>query len=142
MLDDFYYATLSVDRKHFLATDLNAIVQAIDMTSNKDLMTQMADRMGVKPNKTLVVDMLKQYVNVLTSDNCSEEQYHEIYEKTGHISQFRDFKSNAAQLYDMMFEEQNPKLFKDLICYMAFLLMLHWNKPLKYMIISLKNIIM
>lgn len=112
MLDDFYYATLSVDRKHFLATDLNAIVQAIDMTNNKDLMTQMADRMGVKPNKTLVVDMLKQYVNVLKSDNCSEEQYHEIYEKTGHISQFRDFKSNAAQLYDMMFEEQNPKIIQ------------------------------
>lgn len=110
MMDKFYGATLSVDRKHFLATDLNAIVQAIDVANNKNLMNQMSTRLGIKPNKTIVVDMLNQYINVLKSDNCTEEQYKEIYEKTGHISQFRDFNSNAAQLFEMMFEERNPKI--------------------------------
>lgn len=112
MMDDFYYATLSVDRKHFLATDLNAVVQAIDMANNKGLMTQMANRMGIKPNKILVVDMLNQYINILKSDDCTEEQYHEIYEKTGHVSQFKDFQSSAAQLYEMMFLDHNEKIIQ------------------------------
>ena len=110
MMDQFYGATLAVDRKHFLATDLNAIVQAIDMANNKNLMNQMATRLGIKPNKTIVVDMLNQYINILKSDDCTEEQYHKIYENTGHISQFRDFNSNASQLFEMMFEERNPRI--------------------------------
>lgn len=114
LLDDLYYCTLSVNRKTVLANELSGIRNSIAEENDKKALLEMSDRLHIKDNKKQVLNTLDKYIETLKSDNCTEDQYIEIFNKTGHKSQMLMFKNNFERLGEILFKNQdsNPVIIQ------------------------------
>ncbi len=107
LLDDFYKSCLSVSRKNVLLNEITSVRDAIKEGSDKTILPIMASNLHVKENKKAVLDLLDKYINVLQSEDCTNEQYIAIYNKVGKRNQMKDFKEIYERLGSALFENED-----------------------------------
>lgn len=112
LLDDFYKASLSVSRKNVLKDELEIIKKAIEADNNETL-DGMAKNLQIEPNKKLVLEQLNEYIDVLSSDSCTNEQYIKIYNNVGKRNQMQDCADNFKQLYEALFIKKDKKIIEN-----------------------------
>ena len=110
LFDTFYNKLVLLDRKHSLATQLLKASNEIDEMNDPQDIRDTANNLGVKPNKEEIKKILEYYVNILESDECSEEEYFEIYNQTGFKSHLFEFKDQFENVGTLMFRENNEKV--------------------------------
>ena len=99
LMDDLYASCLSVNRKQVLANELTALKNAIVNDNDKQVLFKISDKLHIKDNKKAVVDTLDKYIKVLESEDCTQEQYLDIFNKTGHKSQMLMFNETFERLW-------------------------------------------
>lgn len=112
LLDNFFESCLAQSRKNVLTQELTLFVDQIKNNNDKLLQTEMADILKIKDNKKAVVETLEKYIEILNSENCTEQQYINIYNKVGKKNQMMDFKETFERLANVLFEEKNPDVIK------------------------------
>lgn len=110
LLDDFYKACLSVNRKNVLKNELTVLKSAIVDHKDKELLHEIAQILKVKENRKEIGDILQTYINTLESENCTDEDYIKIYNKVGDKNQMMCFKETYENLGDELFGKQNPDI--------------------------------
>lgn len=105
--DDLYHSTLHGDRKQVLLTQLTAIKNELENTRDKNVLENAASKLNIDPNRHLVLKKLDKYLNVLENENCTDEQYLEILNKTGHKSHLLDLKESFDNIFYLLFNEEN-----------------------------------
>ena len=110
LMDDLYACCLSVDQKTALVNELTAIKNAIVEDNDKLTLLKISDTLHIKDNKKAVLDTLDKYISTLKSDNCTHQQYIEIFNKTGHKSNMLMFKETFERLGRILFDSENPNL--------------------------------
>lgn len=108
LLDDFYTSCLSGNRKNILKNELLAINNAILQHNDKLIIQEMADLLHIKEDKRQITDTLNKYIEILSSENCTDEEYINIYNKIGNKNQMMDFKETYENLGIALFEVKNP----------------------------------
>lgn len=113
-MDDLFHCCLSVNRKTVLANELNAIRTAISDNNDKMVLLDIADKLHIKDDKNAVLKTLDKYISTLNSENCTEEEYISIFNKTGHNSQLNMFKETYERLGETLFNdpEANPAIIQ------------------------------
>ena len=106
-MDDIYHSLLLGDRKQTLATQLDAVRNEVAATKDKGVLEKVSGDLKIKPNKQVIVDTLDKYVKVLSDENCTEEQYTEIFNKSGHKSQLLNMKESFDNTFDLLFSNPN-----------------------------------
>lgn len=111
-LDNLYHATLGVNRKISLSIELKNLEKDIDQYANKYEVAKIAKRLKVKNNKVDIRKQLEKYISILESENCSEEQFQQIYKLLGHNSPRGNFKEHFEDLGKIMFEEHKEDVIR------------------------------
>lgn len=106
LMDDLYASCLSINRKQVLANELTGLKNAIVNDNDKQVLLKISDKLHIKDNKKLVTDTLDKYIKVLESDDCTQEQYLDIFNKTGHKSQMLMFKETFERLENALFDSK------------------------------------
>ena len=110
LLDDFYKACLSGDRKNVLINELSVLADIIRSNKDKETQKEIADILKVKNKSAVVLEKLNHYIELLNSDDCSDEDYINIYNKLGNKNQMMDFKETYERLGKALFEDKNPNI--------------------------------
>lgn len=105
--DDIYHSILLGDRKQVLLTQLAAIKNELESSRDKDILEDTASKLNMEPNKRLILKKLDKYLDTLENENCTDEQYLEILNKTGHKSHLLDLKESFDNIFDLLFNEEN-----------------------------------
>ena len=105
--DDIYHSILLGDRKQVLSTQLDAIKNELESTKDKDVLENAASKLNMEPNKHLILKKLDNYLDILKNENCTDEQYLEILNKTGHKSHLLDLKESFDNIFNLLFEEED-----------------------------------
>lgn len=106
--DDIYHSLLLGDRKQTLVTQLDAIRNEVASTKDKNVLEKVSADLKIKPNKQAIIGTLNKYIEILSDENCSDEQYVEILNKSGHKSQLLDLKEAFDNTFDLLFGNPNP----------------------------------
>ena len=96
--DDIYHSLLLGDRKQVLSTQLEAIRNEVEATKDKEVIEKISGDFNIKPNRH----------EILNDDNCTDEQYLEIMNKSGHKSHLLDMKEAFDNTFDLLFNQENP----------------------------------
>ena len=107
-MDDLYHALLLGDRKQVLSTQIASIRNEIEVTKDKSVIESVADEFGLKPNRNILLNTFDKYLDILDDENCTEEQYLEILNKSGHKSHLLDLKDSFDNTFELLFREPNP----------------------------------
>ncbi len=107
-IDDIYHSLLLGDRKQTLVTQLDAVRNEVESTKDKEILEKVAKDLKIKPNKQAIIDTLDKYIEILSDENCTDEQYSEIYNKSGHKSQLLDLKDAFDNTFELLFSNPNP----------------------------------
>lgn len=110
LLDDFYKACLSKDRKNVLKNELTTIVNSIKDNNDKQTQKELADILKVKDNRQIILEILNKYIEILDSEDCTNEDYIKIYNKLGNKNQMKDFKEMYELLGDSIFKNKNSNI--------------------------------
>lgn len=105
--DDIYHSILLIDRRQVLTTQLSAIRTELETTRDKETIDKISSSFGMKPDKNTLLKTIDKYLNVLEDENCSEEQYIEILNKTGHKSHLLDLKEAFDNTFELLFNQGN-----------------------------------
>jgi len=106
--DDIYHSILLGDRKQVLSTQLGALRTEAETTKDKEFIEKVSGDLKVKPNRQAVLKTLDKYLEVLDDENCTDEQFMQIYNKTGHKSYLLDMKESFDNIFEMLFSDPNP----------------------------------
>lgn len=109
LLDDFYRVSLMVDRKTVLKNDLSKIRQLV-ADGDDVVLLDMAKAMMMEPDKKAITEILDSYIETLSSKDCTNDDYIEIYNATGRKGQLQDFVENFKVLGKALFEDRDPKI--------------------------------
>ena len=107
-MDDLYHSLLLGDRKQVLSTQIGAIRDEIEGTKDKSVIESVADDFGLKPDRNLLLNTFDKYLDILDDENCTEEQYLEILNKSGHKSHLLDLKDSFDNTFELLFSNPNP----------------------------------
>ena len=110
--DDMYHSLLLNNRKFHLITKLQSLQFAVQTQNDKNLVSDLASDFKVKNNKKAVADRLEKYIDILSAENCTDEQYRDIFNKTGQKSELREIYSAYKIASDAMFEQGNEAYIK------------------------------
>ena len=111
-MDDIYHSLLLGDRKQTLVTQLEAVKNEVLTTKDKEVLKKVSGDLKIKQNKYAIADMLDKYIETLSDENCTDEQYSEIYNKSGHKSQLLDLKEAFDNTLELLFRNPNPSYIK------------------------------
>lgn len=106
--DDIYHSILLGDRKQVLSTQLGALRTEAETTKDKEFIEKVAGDLKVKPNRRVILETLDKYINILDDENCTDEQFMQIYNKTGHKSYLLDMKESFDNTFELLFSNPNP----------------------------------
>lgn len=106
--DDIYHSILLGDRKQVLSTELNAIRAEIEKTKNKEYIEKIAGNLKVEPKRNIIIKTLDKYIDILEDEDCSDAQYLEILNKSGHKSHLIDMKECFDNTFELLFSNPNP----------------------------------
>jgi len=108
-----YYKDLSLIRKNVLASEIEFMLNRLDEPEyGKATINNIAKDLRVKPDKNVVKKCLINCIEKLHDPQCSEEQYVDILNKTGHKSRLYDFKLSFESLGQIMFKDNNQEMIK------------------------------
>ena len=105
--DDIYHSILLGDRKQVLSTQLDAIRNEIEYSADKEQLERIAQTLNIKPEKQKVISTLNKYLNILEDENCTDEQFLEIMNKTGHKCHLIDLKDSFDNAFELLFSNPN-----------------------------------
>ena len=103
--DDIYSACAVGDRKNALAIKIANTKKEIEICEDKNLISQVAEEFGVKPDKYAILDLLNNYQKQIEDKNCTHEQYTDIYNKMGFKSQITDLKNVVENISNLIFAQ-------------------------------------
>ena len=106
--DDIYHSLLLGDRKQVLSTQLEAIRNEVEATKDKEVIEKISGDFNIKPNRHEILKTIDKYLEILNDDNCTDEQYLEIMNKSGHKSHLFDMKEAFDNTFDLLFNQENP----------------------------------
>lgn len=106
--DDIYHSILLGDRKQVLVTQLDAIRNEVETTKDKDVIEKISGDFKVKPNRHVILETLDKYIEILSDENCTDKQYIEILNKSGHKSHLLDMKESFDNTFELLFSDPNP----------------------------------
>lgn len=112
IMDDLYKSCLSVNRKNVLLNELKGLEDAILTTPEGETIIELASKLKVKENPKIIAKALRKDIDILESENCTNEQYIKLYNKYGHKSQLIDFKNTIERLGNIIFDEQNKTIIR------------------------------
>lgn len=112
IMDDLYHYTLQGDRKQALNGEIGIIAQEV-LNNNKPIIENIAQNIGVKPNKYAVAQKLSEFAAKLNDKNCTDKDFIYIYNKLGHKSQLLDFKEHFENLGKILFSNKNEEVLKN-----------------------------
>ena len=107
--DDIYHSIVLGDRKLVLITQLEGIKNEIETTKNKNNIKLIASDFNIKPDKQVLLQTLDKYLDILNDENCTDEQYLEILNKSGHKSHLIDIKEAIENSSSLIFKEPNEQ---------------------------------
>jgi hypothetical protein len=112
IMNTLYYNCLSVSKPNKLNTELKALREAIVDYNDKDVLDGLAKNLQVKNDKRKVLEILDKYIEKLSSEDCSEQEFIEIYNSVGKKNQMQDFKETYERLGNILFngQEANPNI--------------------------------
>lgn len=105
VMDSFYENITLGSRKEALINDIEVARKAIK-ANKPSVLAMMASNLDVKEDKRKVLDVLDKYTKILQSENCTEEQYIQIFNSIGKKSLMQDFKEKFEELNEVFLE--NP----------------------------------
>ncbi|MBQ7125641.1 hypothetical protein IJO12_00985 [bacterium] len=111
IFDDLYACSLAINRKNALGTQLNAKQKLLEM-DDKATLIEMAHKLGVKESKNIVLNEIERYKEFLTSPDCTDEDYIQIYNQLGFKSQLVSFKETFDELGKVIFDEPNQNIIE------------------------------
>ena len=106
--DDIYHSILLGDRKQVLSTQIDAIRNEVATTKDKEFIEKVSGDFKIKPNRQTILATLDRYIEILSDENCSDKQYLEILNKSGHKSHLIDMKEAFDNTFELLFNEPNP----------------------------------
>lgn len=112
IVDDLYASLLLGNRKCHLATKLQALQLKLLTESDKTFLEDLSSDLNVKNNKYIVADTLNKMITTLSDENCTDEQYLEIFNKTGHKSELFDLYEEFETVRAVMFDSGNENYIK------------------------------
>ncbi len=107
LTDDLYAALMYENRKKVLLTKLSAVREEA-INADKYEIDSISSKLGMNSDKKILLKTLDKYIETLKDENCSDEQYIDIMNKTGHKSRLMDIKSSFDTVYESLFVNQNP----------------------------------
>lgn len=103
--DGLYNVCGVTDRKNALEVKIANTRGEILDCDDKKILTQVAQELGVKSDKIRIINKLNEFQNIIASENCTEEQYLDIYNRMGFKSQISDLKSAIDNLSGLIFSD-------------------------------------
>ena len=105
--DDLYNSILLVDRKKVLVTQLEAIKNELESTKDKEILEKIASQFNLPQNKQTILKTIDKYISVLSDENCTDEVYVDIFNKSGRKSRLLDMKESFDSTYELLFRYPN-----------------------------------
>jgi len=109
LLDEYYRSILSVSRKNVLLNEVK-VIQGLINDDDEETIETLSNNIGIHDDKELLKSILGRYVKTLSSENCTNDEFTEIYNSIGKKSQMQDFADTMNELYKSLFIEKNPKV--------------------------------
>lgn len=106
--DDIYHSILLGDRKQVLSTQLGALRTEAQTSKDKEFIEKVSGDLKVKPDRQAILETLDKYLDILDDENCTDKQFTEIYNKSGHKSYLLDMKESFDNAFELLFNDQNP----------------------------------
>lgn len=107
--DDIYYSILLENRKIVLLTQLESVKNEIEHTKNKNEIEAIASNFNLKADKKVLLKNIDKYIKILNDENCTDEQYDEILNKSGHKSHLMDMKEAIENSAGLIFKTPNEQ---------------------------------
>src|SRR5574344_1676936 len=104
-LDDVYFMLGMQDRKHALALEIADQIKMIK-TGDRPSIEAAAHNLKIKADKNSILKIYDKFEKIL-SDNPTEKEYLEIFNKTGHKSQLESFIGNFDMVNDALNDTEN-----------------------------------
>lgn len=112
IFDDIYAACCAIDRKEALIAHLKAGEKSILEAQTTEEVEPLAQKLGLKPNRLLILSKIHKYIETLSNPKCSDEEYTEIFNSMGLKSQLFELKETLEKLGETLFQEQNENVIK------------------------------
>ena len=106
--DDIYHSIMLGDRKQVLSTKLSSIRDEVAATKDKEVIKEIASNYGIKPDRNHLLKILDKNIETLGDENCTDEQFIEIMNKSGYKSHLLDLKESFDSTFELLFKYPNP----------------------------------
>ena len=114
VLDSLYASCLMESRKAVILKTLTSIRNAIVEDNDRKVLDSIAEELNLPTDKRKVLGVLDKFIETLSNENSTEEQYIEIYNKLGGKNQLLDYKTSLEKVGNILYSqaEQFPDVVK------------------------------
>ena len=109
LMDEFYKASLYVDRRKVLENNLKAMHDAI-IDKDEEILTALAKDLQMEPDAKEILLVLDSFIKMLEDKNCTNETYIRIFNALGYKNQMQEFVEDFQNLYEALFVNKKPNI--------------------------------